>query len=130
MADAVAIVKEFYQALGSGDVERAVALLAPELEWTEAERFPYYGGVWRHPQEVLDKLFAPLARDWDGFSVTPQEFIGDGERVISLGRYEGTFRATSRRMSAPFAHRWHVRNGKIVKFVQYTDTAKVLEAIQ
>jgi ketosteroid isomerase-like protein len=33
-------------------------------------------------------------------------------------------------MTAPFAHHWTVRAGKIVRFVQYTDTAKVLEAVQ
>ena len=108
----------------------SLALLSPELEWVEAERFPYYGGVWRRPREIVDKLFVPLARDWDGFSVTPREFIADGERIVSLGEYEGTFRATRRRMSAPFAHRWLVREGKIVQFRQYTDTAKVLEAIK
>jgi uncharacterized protein len=63
------------------------------------------------------------------FSVTPQEFIADGEQVVSLGRYEGTYRATKRSMSAPFAHRWIVRVGKIVQFDQHIDTAKVLEAL-
>ena len=129
MADAVAIVQELYRAIGAGDVERVVALLASELEWTEAERFPYYGGVWRRPQEVVDNLFVPLARDWEGFSVVPEEFVASGDQVVSLGHYQGTFRATRRRMSAPFAHRWVVRGGKIVRFNQYTDTAKVLEAI-
>ncbi len=32
-------------------------------------------------------------------------------------------------MSAPFAHRWVVRDGKIVRFNMYTDTVKVLEAM-
>jgi uncharacterized protein len=128
MADAVGVVRDFYRAIGAGDIERVMALLSAELEWTEAERFPYYGGVWRRPQEVVDKLFVPLARDWDGFSVNPTEFIADGEQVVSLGHYEGTFKLTKRRMSAPFAHRWIVRDGKIMQFNQYTDTAKVLEA--
>jgi ketosteroid isomerase-like protein len=129
MGDPTKVVQEFYRAIGSGDVERVVALLSPKLEWTEAERFPYYGGVWRRPQEVVDNLFVPLARDWEGFSVTPKEFIADGDQVVSLGEYGGIYRATKRRMSAPFAHRWVVRDEKIVQFNQYTDTAKVLEAI-
>jgi ketosteroid isomerase-like protein len=32
-------------------------------------------------------------------------------------------------MTAAFAHHWTVQNGKITRFVQHTDTAKVLEAI-
>lgn len=128
MTDAVRVVAEFYRALAEGDVSRVLELLSPDLEWTEAERFPYYGGVWRSPQAVFDNLLVPLARDWEGFSATPQEVVASDERVVSFGVYKGLFRATGRSMSAPFAHRWRVRDGKIVQFTQYTDTAKVLEA--
>ena len=61
-------VRGFYDALGRGDVPGVLALLRDDLEWTEAERFPYYSGTWHSPQEVLNKLFVPLMRDWDGFS--------------------------------------------------------------
>ena len=47
-------------------------VLSPKLSWTEAEGFPYYSGTWRTPQEVVDKLLIPLARDWDDFAVKPQ----------------------------------------------------------
>ena len=129
MTDAVSVVQEFYDVLRVGDVTRAVALLSPDLEWTEAEGFPYYSGTWRGPQAVVDKSLIPLANDWVVFSVTPHEFIAADERVVSFGTYAGTFRTTGRSMSAPFAHRWVVRGGKIVRFNMYTDTVKVLEAM-
>ena len=129
MTDAVLVVQEFYGALRVGDVPRAVAFLSPDLEWTEAEGFPYYSGTWRGPQAVVDKLFVPLATDWTDFSVTPHEYIAADERVVSFGTYAGTFRSTGRSMFAPFAHRWVVRDGKIVRFNMYTDTVKVLEAM-
>jgi hypothetical protein len=129
VTDAVSVVQEFYSALRAGDVARALAVLSPEIEWTEAEGFPYYSGTWRTPQAVVDKLLIPLAKDWVVFSVTPHEFIAVDERVVSFGTYEGTFRSTGRSMSAPFAHRWVVRDGKIVRFNMYTDTVKVLEAM-
>lgn len=59
MTDAISVVQEFYSALRVGDVTRAVAFLSPDLEWTEAEGFPYYSGTWRSPQAVVDKLFVP-----------------------------------------------------------------------
>lgn len=128
MADAVAVVQAFYRSIAAGDIETLLALLSPNLEWTEAERFPYYGGVWRGSQAVVENLFIPLERDWEGFSITPREFVGSDDRVVSFGEYRGTYRLTGREMSAPFAHRWVVRDGKILSFNQYTDTAKVLEA--
>jgi hypothetical protein len=69
MINAVAVVQEFYRAKGAGDVdEHIAALLSPDLEWTGAESFAYYSGLWRGPQVVIDNLLLPLARDWDGFS--------------------------------------------------------------
>jgi uncharacterized protein len=122
-------VREFYEALGRGDVPGVLALLADDLEWTEAERFPYYSGTWRSPEEVLNKLFVPLMRDWEGFSAKAHDFIAQGNRVVSLGVYAGTSKATGKSMTAPFAHVWTVRGGRIAKFDMYTDTAKVLEAL-
>ena len=130
MTTQVDTVRRFYDALGNGDVPGVLALLHDQLEWTEAERFPYYSGTWRSPQEILDKLLVPLARDWSGFSAAAHDFIAGGDRVVSLGVYSGTFKATGKSMTAPFAHVWTVRDGRIVKFDMYTDTAKVLEALK
>jgi hypothetical protein len=130
MTTPVATVRGFYEALGRGDVAAVLSLLDAQVEWTEAERFPYYGGTWRGPQAVLDNLLKPLAADWDAFSAKAHEFIAQGDRVVSLGTYSGTFKKTGRSFSAAFAHVWSVRGGKLAKFDMHTDTAKVLEAMQ
>ena len=129
MPNAVDAVRRFYEALSRGDVPRLLALMHPVIDWTEAERFPYYAGVWRTPQAVIDGLLVPLGRDWIAFSATPREYVAEGERVVAFGAYSGTYKATGRSFTAPFAHLWTVRGGKIAGFVQYTDTAKVLEAM-
>jgi hypothetical protein len=77
-----------------------LSLLDAQVEWTEAERFPYYGGTWHGPQAVLDNLLKPLAGDWDEFSAKANEFIAEGDRVVSLGTYSGTFKKTRRSFSA------------------------------
>jgi ketosteroid isomerase-like protein len=130
MNNAIEIVRGFYDALGRGDVSGALASLHEKLEWTEAERFPYYSGTWHSAKEVLDKLLVPLSRDWDAFSAKPHDFIAEGDRVVSLGVYSGKSRVTGKSMTSPFAHVWTVRDGKLAKFNMYTDTAKVLEALK
>jgi len=129
MTTTVEPVRAFYEAVARGDVQAVLSLLDPEVEWTEAERFPYYSGVWRGPDAVLNNLLVPLARDWEGFAARPREFIADGERVVALGTYSGVFKATGRAMSAEFAHVWTVRAGRLASFNMHTDTAKVLEAV-
>lgn len=128
-ARAADVVRRFYDALGRGDLPGVLASLHPEVEWTEAERFPYYGGTWRGPLAVRDNLLARLAKDWDGFSAVADSFVTEGDRVVSFGAYRGTFKATGKSVVAPFAHAWTVRNGLIASFTMYTDTAKILEAV-
>src|SRR5262245_57422311 len=92
----VDVVRGFYSALKCGYAPAALYLLNHELELTEADRFPYYSGTWRSPEEVLNKLLIPLMRDWDGFSAIAHEFISEGNRVASIGTYTGTFKATGK----------------------------------
>ncbi len=130
MTTSVTIVRRFYDALGRGDVPAVLSLLDAQIQWTEAERFPYYSGTYRSPHAVLDNVLKPLAADWAGFSAKAQEFIAEGDRVVALGTYSGTFKKTGRSFSAAFAHVWTVRGNRLASFNMHTDTAKVLEAVQ
>jgi ketosteroid isomerase-like protein len=130
MTAPVELVRAFYSAVARGDVAGVVDLLHPELEWTEAEGFPYYSGTWTHPQDVVEKLLAPLMRDWDNFSALADDFLVDGDRVVSLGAYAGASKATGKAMRAPFAHVWRVADGKLKRFDMYTDTLLVDRALR
>jgi uncharacterized protein len=127
---ALDVVRDFYAALGRGDISGVLGLLDERVEWTEAERFPYYSGTWHGPQAVFDRLLKRLPEDWEHFSATPNDFLVDRDRVVALGSYAATSRRTGKSMKASFAHVWTVNDGKITKFVMYTDTAKVLEALR
>ena len=129
MTTPIELVQKFYAALGTGDIPTIFTVLDLDLEWTEAERFPYYGGTWNSPQAVIDNLLLPISRDWEDFSAKVDDFIAQDNRVVAFGTYSGTYRQTGQSMSAPFAHLWAAR-GQLSHFVQYTDTAKVLEALR
>lgn len=130
MSDAQSTVREFYSALAAGNPPAAFALVAPDIEWTEAERSPYYAGTWKGLDQVVAGLFQPLGADVEGFAAKPDEFIAQGDRVAVLGNYSGKVRGSGRDLNAPFVHSWTVADGKLKKFVQYTDTAKWIEAFQ
>ena len=130
MSGAAEIVRAFYAAVSRADVPTVVGLLHPDLHWTEAEGFPYYSGTWRHPQEVVDKLLVPLMRDWDDFSAVADDFIVEGDRVVSLGAYAGVNKATGKAMRASFAHVWQVTDGKLARFDMYADTLLVHRAME
>jgi ketosteroid isomerase-like protein len=105
---AVELVRAFYDAVARADVPGVVGLLHPDLYWTEAEGFPNYSGTWRHPQDVVDKLLVPLMRDWDYFSAVADDFIAEGDRVVSLGTYAGQGDASALRARVA-GRRWQAR---------------------
>jgi ketosteroid isomerase-like protein len=123
------IVNSFYEALGRSDLRDALALLDDSVEWTEAEKSPYYSGTWIGPAAVLQHLFEPISREWEHFRVTADSFVVEGSIVVAFGMYSGTYKATGKSLSAPFAHRWQVVEGTIMCFRQYTDTALMAAVI-
>lgn len=122
-------IRTLYAAFARGDVPAVLAGLAADVKWTEAEGFPY-GGTYTGPDAVLQNVFMRLGTEWDGFAAVPHEIVAEGETVVALGEYGGTYKATGKRFSAPFAHVWKLRGGKAVSFQQYTDTAVVQRALQ
>jgi uncharacterized protein len=125
---ALSVVQSFYASLAKGDVSGALGLLDPDIEWTEAERTPYFTGVMRGVDAVVSGLFEPLGPDFDNFTTTPDDFVTDGVRVVSLGRYSGTAKSTGVTLSAPFVRVWAVSYGRLRRSVQYTDSAAWNEA--
>lgn len=59
----------------------------------------------------------------------PEEFLDAGTTVVAPGNYSGTYKAIGENTRVPFARVWSLRDDKIFKFVQYTDTLKVSEAL-
>jgi len=117
-------IQKLYAAFAGGDIPAVLAAMAPDIRWTEAEGFPY-GGTYAGPEQILENVFMKLGTEWEGFTATPREFIADGDTVVALGEYSGTYKETGKGFVAPFAHVWTFRGGKVVGFRQYTDTALV-----
>lgn len=124
----VETVRKFYGLFAAGDVPTAFSMLDPQIEWTEADRGPY-AGAYRGVPEVVAQVFERLGRDFDDFAAVPAEFLGQGDRVAVFGSYSGVSRGSGRKLNAPFVHSWTVREGKLAKFVQYTDPGLWNEAL-
>ena len=119
----VDLVRSIYEAFAAGDVPAVLGAMAEEMEWNEAENFPYAdGNPYRGGEAILGGVFARLGSEWDGFAALPEEFLDAGDTVVVLGRYRGTYKATGKPLDAQLVHVWRVRDGKAVSFQQYTDT--------
>ena len=124
----IEFVKGVYGAFARGDVPAVLGAFADDIEWYEAEGMPY-GGLHRGGEAVLQKVFGPIAEDVEGFAVVPEEFMGSGETVAAVVRYQGTGKATGKALDLPVVHVWDIRDGKLVRFRQFIDTVKFAEAV-
>jgi len=122
-------IKQVYQAFAEGDVPTVLGALSPEIDWTEAEGFPY-AGTYHGPRAVLEGVFMRLGSEWNGFAAIPDEFIDGGDTVVVLGKYSGTYKKTGKSFQANFAHVWKMQDGKAIRFIQHVDTLLVHRALQ
>ena len=129
MADNLETIRRLYDAFARGDVPAVLATLAPNVSWTEAEGFPY-GGTYAGSNAVLEGVFMKLGTEWEGYAAVPEQFVVQGDTVVALGTYSGTYKATGKAFAAPFAHVWHLEGGKVVRFRQHTDTVVVRRAMR
>ena len=127
----VDIVKDLYEAFGQGNIPAVLEAMSPDIRWHQAENNPYMptGEPFVGPEAILNQLFARLGEEWDGFTVHPKAYHVAGESVIVEARYTGTFKATGKSMDAQVCHVWDLKDGKVVRYQQYLDTAKIRDVM-
>lgn len=127
----VEIVAGLYEAFGRGDIPSVLGAMQPDIHWHEAEGNPYRpsGEPWIGPDSVLNELFMRLGNEWDGFAVHPKTYHDAGDVVVVEARYTGTYEATGKTLDAQVCHVWTLRDGKIARFQQYVDTARLREVM-
>ena len=129
--DNVTLLKGLYDAFGRGDIPTVLGAMSPGIKWHQAEGNPYRpsGEAWVGPDAVLNNLFMKLGTEWDGFAVHPKTFHAAGGSVIVELRYSGKYKSTGKSVDAQACHVWDLKDGKVTRFQQYVDTAKVRDAM-
>ncbi len=124
---ALDVVRAHYDASARGDLDGMLAVLAPDVRWTEAAGSAY-AGTYTGPAAVVDGVFQRIGAEWSSFAADVDELLDAGGTVVALGRYTGTHGATGRSMTARFTHVWRVADGLVVGFEQIADTALIAAA--
>lgn len=124
------VVKEGYQKFKNKDIAGILELFADDIEW-EGARSEYipFSGVYRGKQQAA-QYFALMDQAQESQSFEPQEFIAEGDKVVVMGQSKWTVKATGQTYENPWVHIFTLREGKVVKFQQYNDTAAAQEAFR
>jgi uncharacterized protein len=122
------LIRATYEGTSEENGHNLLAALSPEVQWTEAEGFPY-AGTYVGIEALMQGVFRRLATEWIGYRADAHTYLADGDRVAAFGVYSGTYKATGKTMTAPFAHLYRIAGGKIVRMTQYVDTVLVSRAL-
>ena len=123
----VQIVKDFLSAMGSGDEQRLLSLVAEDVEWIiPGEAWPL-AGTYRGHGGVADVL-KKASEEVETSFPEPPEFVAQGDRVMVVGFATGKIKATNRAFKDDWVFAITVQNGKITKIREYIDTQALARA--
>ena len=124
----VQTVKDFFAAIGRGDKDGLLALVAEDIEWIiPGEDWPLAGT--RHGHAGLADLLETASRSMET-STDPREFIAQGDRVLVVGFAKGTIKATNKTFEDDWTFAITVRDGRLTKIREYIDTQALARASQ
>lgn len=131
-----AVVESFYEAVGEKEVdqERAIStgdtghlrrIFAEDIEWIH----PALGGTFLGANSVIDDVLIPFWQNWE-LSLDFHRYIEDDDTIVVLATYAGTYKPTGKQFEEPVAHVWDLKDGQIIRFRQYVDTASLWGQIE
>ena len=118
------IIAAAYASFAEGDVPSVLAVMDPEIEWTEAEGWPLYSGTLVGPQAIVDGVFMRLGEIGENFSIHITQLVAEDDTVVGLGTSSWDRNGSGERAQVKIAHVWTLADGKITRFQQHVDTAK------
>ncbi|MGB6200110.1 MAG: nuclear transport factor 2 family protein [Candidatus Acidiferrales bacterium] len=123
------IVQDLYAAFSRGDIATVMAGLADDVVWeSEGTAVLKASGI-RHGKTETMGFFAALAEDSTDTKLTVTEYVASGDVVMTMGRFAGTAKVTGKKYDTAMAHYWKFRDGKVVRFVTFSNTAALVEAL-
>ena len=125
----LALVQTVYEDFAKGDVAAILARCDPAIEWISGgsrDDFPTLGR--RQGIEGAASFFRDVAEHDQFTSFEPREILPVGEKVLVLGHYGVTVKATGKHFESDWVHVFTIRNGHCVKFQEFTDTAAFSKA--
>ncbi|WP_154325924.1 MULTISPECIES: nuclear transport factor 2 family protein [Haloferax] len=125
----VEILESAYEAYNRGDIDAVLSVFSEDIEWIEPDGAPSPGS---HigPDAVLNDIFMETMATFEDLSVEPERFIDGGDTVVGVGRFRGKDRESGNRFDVSFAHICDMKDGKITKCVNSTDTAAMLRVFE
>ena len=124
--DNLATIKHVYEAFGARDANLIAELFAPDVAIWQTPELPWGGDYHGH-----DGAFTFLLKLVEHIEsqVTTESLFAAGDHVVQTGHTRGKVVANGAQFDVAEVHIWELRDGKVVRFTVYIDTAAMLAAL-
>lgn len=123
----VELIQKFYNAFKNKDMKIIQQLCDEKIEWNTLKGMPH-GGKYVGSDAIFNDYFANMLSNFKEFHAIPEEYLDSKNHVIVIGRYTGISKQ-EKEFDVPFSHIYEIRDNKIFKFRQFTDTQKIQESL-
>jgi ketosteroid isomerase-like protein len=127
--DNIETIEALYAAFGRQDVDAVLALLADDVRWKHPRPRDIPWGGSRSGRDAVAGFFQAVGSHLEVERFVPQQWVVGDDRVIVLGTETMTTRQTGHTYDVDWVHAFQLRDGKVVAFEEYTDTATIVDAL-
>ncbi len=121
------LIQTMFAELSKGNAEAFLGNMADNIRFTIIGTTKY-SGTFNGKQELISKLLAPLTAQLEGgLTITPDNFIADGDYVAMQARGKSTTK-TGKSYNNTYCQVFHLANGKVQEVTEYLDTELVTSA--
>jgi uncharacterized protein len=119
----VRTIQEIYGAFRRGDIASIIGQLTDDVVWvTHFEPIVPWAGDYSGKDNV-PRFFQAITDSVDVEAFEPDEFVAQGDTVVSLGMFACRVRATGKSARTRWAFIWKFRDGRISSYEQFHDPA-------
>ena len=122
-----ALVAQILRAYGQGDLRPLMAALDEAVRWEAHARPPHYRfGGQRTGHAGVSEVAALIAAEYAVQSYKVKELVAEGGTVWALSDAAYIHNETNKPINITSVTRWVLRDGKVVEFHGFFDSASVL----
>lgn len=120
------VVQDAYAAFGRGDVEALLGYFDENIVWKPvtgvAGHVPTAGE--RRGKASVGEFFKIVSEQVNFLRFEPREFVAQGDKVVAIGHYVAKV-PTGRGFESDFVMVFALRDGKVVQFQEFSDSAAI-----
>jgi ketosteroid isomerase-like protein len=121
------VVLRAYDAWNRADLEAALAVVDPDVEWRgPGDLFLGVGSIYRGHAGVRE-WWALVKEPWEYFRTHVERTIEGAGKVVTVVRFEAVGRESGAPVELPFSNVWEIRDGLVVRFDACSSLEEALE---